>query len=476
VRAPTKLALLASLLLPLSLRAQITFERTYGGVGPDAGYSVRQTTDGGFITSGVIGVNVWDVYLVRVDADGETLWTRTFGGANEDRGTSVCQTTDGCFVVGGATWSFGADNGDVYLVKTDTLGDTLWTRRFGGRSYDQGFSVQQTFDGGYIITGTTQSYGAGLEDVYLVKTDAQGDTMWTRTYGGSDYDYGQAASQTTDGGFIIAGATRSFGRGYDFYLVKTNPDGDPVWSRTFGGDSNDLGYEVQQTADSGYVVVGYTESFGAGRRDVYLVKTNADGETLWTHTFGGTQIDEGYSVKQTDDGGYVVAGVTKSFGAGSHDAYLVRTDANGETLWTRTFGGAAGDGANSVQQTSDGGYIIAGATFSYGAGESDVWLIKTDSLGNVGVAEPRQPQAASLQLQARPNPCRGATTVSLKPQVTSSKPSTLRVYDAQGRLVLSQAVRASSSIFHPSSLPAGAYLVRLDAGNEHATARLILQR
>ncbi|MBN2465448.1 T9SS type A sorting domain-containing protein [candidate division WOR-3 bacterium] len=472
-------AALAVILLPSLLHAQITFQCTYGGVGPDAGYSVRQTTDGGYITSGVIGVNVGDVYLIKTASDGETIWTRTFGGVYDDRGTSVCQTTDGGFVIGGATWSFGADSGDVYLIKTDPVGDTLWTRKYGGRSYEQGLSVQQTSDSSYVVTGTTQSFGAGLEDIYLIMADTQGDTEWTRTYGGPNYDYGQTVRQTADEGFIIAGATSSFGAGlYDFYLLKTDHDGNLLWSRTFGGDSNDLSYEVNQTADSGYVIVGYTESFGAGKRDVYLVRTDANGETLWTRTFGGAQIDEGYSVKQTDDGGYVAVGVTKSFGSGSHDVYLIRTDPNGEMLWTRTFGGASGDGGNSVQQTSDGGYIIAGATFSYGAGESDVYLIKTDSTG-LAVTEPRRSptRASALLLTCEPNPCRSSAILHLTAGPLGHSTAIVRVYDSQGRLVhLASGVRSSAFPLDLRSLPSGAYFIRCYVAGEHAAARLVLQR
>jgi hypothetical protein len=252
-----------------------------------------------------------------------------------------------------------------------------WEKTFGGQNSDWGFSVQQTSDGGYIIVGTTWSYGAGEADVYLIKVDANGNMQWSRTFGGAREDRGFSVQQTRDGGYIIVGSTTSYGAGlYDVYLIKVDANGNMQWSKTFGGTGHDVGYSVQQTRDGGYIIVGYTESYGAGGYDVYLIKVDANGNMQWSRTFGGSGDDEGYSVQQTSDGGYIIVGSTTSYGAGGSDVYLIKVDANGNMQWSRTFGGARDDGGSSVQQTSDGGYIIVGYTASYGAGGSDVYLIK----------------------------------------------------------------------------------------------------
>jgi hypothetical protein len=233
--------------------------------------------------------------------------------------------------------------------------------------------VQQTTDGGYIIGGWTEISDPVLpldSNVYLIKTDSNGNRLWKKTFGGGFFNCGRSVQQTTDGGYIIAGD-----RGSGIYLIKTDSDGNELWSKTFGGSSWESGYSVQQTTDGGYIIAGDTDSFGAGNHDVYLIKTDPDGNELWSKTFGGSSEDFGYSVQQTADGGYIIAGETGSFGAGYGDVYLIKTDSNGNELWSRAFGGSSWDYGRSVQQTADGGYIIAGETGSFGAGYGDVYLI-----------------------------------------------------------------------------------------------------
>jgi hypothetical protein len=370
-------------LLPSVSFAQITFEKTYGGSGADVGYSVQQTTDGGYIVTG---------------------FTRN----------------------------------NVYLVKTDSLGDTLWTRTYGGTSWEVGYSVQQTQDGGFIITGETTSFGAGFYDVYLVKTDSVGDILWARTYGGTDYDIGRSVQETQDLGYIVAGETNSFGVGLvDVYLIKVDSLGDTLWTRTYGGGREDAGRSVQQTQDGGFIVTGETNSFGMGLADVYLIKVDSLGDTLWTKTYGLLLNDIGYSVQQTTDGGYIIAGETFSFGSGSGDVYLVKTDTLGDTLWTRTYGGTDDDDGYSVQQTSDSGYIIAGHTKSFGAGSNDVYLIKTSVEGEVGVEEESSEFRISNNefrlLQNQPNPFLNSTIIHY--QLPTTNYVTLTVYDITGRLI-----------------------------------------
>jgi hypothetical protein len=377
------------LLLPLSSPAQITFERTYGGSSADEAYFVQQTSDGGFIITGwtdSFGAGDLDVYLIKTDSLGETLWTKTYGGILTDIGNSVLQLSDGDFIIVGLTYSFGAGSFDVYLIKTNSIGDTLWTKTYGGASGDYGSLIQETSEGGFIIAGLTQSFGAGGADVYLIKTDSLGDTIWTKTYGDIEWDESWSVYQTSDKGFIITGWTESFGAGSgDVYLIKTDSLGDTLWTRSYGGIDGDAGKFVQETSVGGFIIAGWTQSFGAGGADVYLIKTDSQGDTLWTKTYGSSDNDYANSIQETFNGGFIIIGWTFSFGAGSADVYLIKTDSIGDSLWTKTYGGIDGDVGWSGQQTLDGGFIITGVTGSFGSGGGDVYLIKTDSLGNVMV-------------------------------------------------------------------------------------------
>ncbi|MEI7727278.1 MAG: T9SS type A sorting domain-containing protein, partial [Bacteroidota bacterium] len=283
----------------------------------------------------------------------------------------------------GYTNSFGVGNNDVYLIRTDANGNTIWSKAYGGPGLDFGYTLTQTTDGGFIVAGNTDN-GAGNGDIYLLKVGSNGDTIFTKTYGGTGIDRASSVQQTSDGGLIIGGYTNSFGAGgNDFYLLKTNSNGIVSWAKTYGGTGGDNGNCVQQTADGGYIFVGNTMSFGAGANDVYLIKTDVSGTPVWSKTFGGASAEYGNSVQQTTNGGYIVAGYSASFTG----VYLIQTDGSGNTLWSKTFAGAAFDWGSSVQQTSDGGFVIGGYTLSFGAGKMDISLIKTDANGNSGCNE-----------------------------------------------------------------------------------------
>ena len=409
--------------------AQQRWERTYGGADYDAGYSVQQTSDGGYIVAGETSSfgNGIQVYLIKTNSSGDTLWTKTHDVADVDEGWSVQQTQDGGYIVSGFT-STSVNAVQVFLAKTNSTGDTLWTKTYGGARDDYGWSVRQTQDTGYIVAGMTTSFGS-IEQVYLIKTNVTGDTLWTKTYGGTGGDAGNSVQQTTDGGYVIAGYSDYFVNGRQAYLIKTNSSGDTLWTRNFGGTSTEAGYSVQQTTDGGYIIAGYSNSFGDGYQ-VYLVKTNTSGDTLWTKTYGGAGLDWGYSVQQTTDSGYIVVGYTTSFG-NAEQVYLIKTNASGDTLWTRTYGGTSTDEGYSVRQTTDGGYIVAGYTTSFGNG-NQVYLIKTDSLGrSTGVEETAGVRGRKIEIRitAIPNPF---TTFATLPGHEAERFS---LYDISGRRV-----------------------------------------
>ncbi len=311
----------------------------------------------------------------------DTMWTKIYGGFDYDVGRSLQTTSDQGYIIAGETASFGTGGKDIYLIKTDTNGDTMWTRTYGGAADDWGNSVQQTSDGGYIVAGCSDPTGAADYDICLIKTDSNGDTMWTKTFGSSGYDEARSIEQTTDGGYIMTGITNSYGSGdYDLFLLKTNTDGDTAWMRTFGGGSWDEGNSVQQTSDGGYIIAGISASFTSGDYDFYLIKTDANGDTIWTKTYGMTSDEGGREVIQTSDDGYIVVGYIKC-ATGCENTYLIKTSSNGDTLWTGIHGNDYGVGGYSVIQTADGGFIVTGGMWNFSNVGFDVHLFKIDSTG-----------------------------------------------------------------------------------------------
>jgi hypothetical protein len=378
------LAAVAHLSLSFSSAAIIRFEKSYGGSNADQGYQARQTRDGGYIAVGEtnsFGMGLTDVYLVKTDSLGATEWTATYGGDSWDHGTSVRQTQDGGYALTGYTWSPGLAEYDIYLVKTDTDGNMEWSRTFGGNGCDYGWSVLQASDGGYIIVGSTASLGLYADDVYMVRTDPLGNLVWSETYGGTDQDVGRCVKQTDDGGYIIAGRTELFASYPDFYLIKTDSLGSPMWSSAYGGEFSDEAHSVDVTEDGGYVIAGWTVSSSSwGDADFFVIKTDSLGNTIWTRTRGGQSHECLYSVDATRDGGCVVVG-TILFSSTSDNIYLAKMTSSGDIVWESHLGGLESESGYSIGQTTDGGFIISGGTNSFGSGSSDLLLIKTDELG-----------------------------------------------------------------------------------------------
>jgi hypothetical protein len=478
--------MLTSFTLLVYGQTESTWIKTYGGLSDDNGYDVRQTSDNGFIIVGETssyGSGGYDCWLIKTDSDGDTLWTATYGGIKDDDGRSVQLSVDGGYIFTGVKSLIPFIEGNIWLIKTSVSGDTLWTNSYGKLDEDRGYSVYQTKDGGYIITGYTRPYG-GMEiqppNLILVKTDSNGDTTWTKTFAEDSESVGLSVQQTTDGGFIITGniVSQNINQS-DLWLIKTDSNGDTVWTKTFGSDNIDSGHSVIQTSDQGYIIVGYRDyiSPSSNKMNLWLIKTDMNGDTVWTKTFGGTKYDRGYGVQQTFDGGYIITGYTSSFGNGSADVWLIKTDINGDSIWTRTFGGIYSDVGRSVQQTSDGGYIITGLTQSYGNGGFDVLLIKTNSEGVVSIESEIEIKPYEFFLnQNYPNPFNPNTTIEFS--LPHSEYTTLKIYNILGEEIytlVSQNLNAGIHKYNwdASRMPSGVYYYRLAAGNYADTKKLI---
>jgi len=375
----------------------VLWNRTYVGPEFEFGYFIQVLGDGGYIIVGsTFSFNAsMDVLLVRTDSEGNMLWKRTYGGPEEDVGYSLQVLGDGSFIVAGHT-SFDSDM-DIYLVKTDSGGNMLWNRTFGGPQLETAASIQKTSDGGYVIVGTTSSIEVISEDVYLLRIDSEGNMLWNRTYGRLKnvegyplFEFGSSVHETGDGGYIIAGSQKPLGKEGDVFMIKADSGGNMLWNKTYGGTNTEQCSSSIETSDGGQIIVGSTR-IPFGEEDIYLVKTDSDGNMLWNRTYGGPGIEAGNSVMETGDGGYIIAGYKTHVGEENSDAYLVKTDSKGNMLWNMTYGGSRMERGSSVLATGDGGYTVMGIEASPER-DTDVYL--------VGVAPCAIPSSISCKTSA----------------------------------------------------------------------------
>jgi hypothetical protein len=458
---------------------QITFERTYGEMyESEHGLSIQQVPDGSYIISGYVETSAlgWDFLLLKIDAFGDTIWVKVFPGNPSDAGYSVKNLPENSgFIITGCRYCAFATR-KIYLVKTDTLGDIIWAKQYAPNVDQAAYDIELTDVNNYVIIGYA-SVQSGSPYVYLFKTDQDGTLLWSR-YFGAGYDIGYSLCRTNDGGFAIAGRTDSFGYGSaDVYVIKVNDSGAPQWTTTYGGAAYDEGRSIEQTSDGGYIIAGYSSSFGHGNADVYLVRTDENGDTLWTRTYGGPNLDKGYSVIQRDDGGFLITGVTASFGHGAYDLYLIRTKANGDTVWTKTFGGSDYEQGFSVARTIDGGYIIAGVNSSFDI-YFDVYIIKLNELGIITWTRDIRVDRG-LQSEIYPNPVNYSATI--KYNLSEPDQVLLEVFDVTAKKVAVLADEYQNDgdhlvPFNGESLPAGMYFYKLTAGQKSQCGKLILNK
>ncbi len=363
-----------------------SFCTAIGGIGNDMAYYLTESPDGGLVAVGrtsSFGVGSWDVYAVKVDQLGNLVWTRTVGSGNIDYGSKIITTYDGGFAIGGM--SFLGDE-YLYVIKLDASGNHIWSRHAGTGTEEVGYCIAETSDSGLIAAGYKRLGTAGGNDIYIVKYDSAGNLQWLRTVGGFSHERAYGITTGPNNSAVLTGYTWSAGQGAtDVIIVKLDGSGNVVWSKTVGGSGGDVANDITMTSDSGYVIVGYTTSFGAGGNDVYVVKIDSSGNLQWTKVIGGSGDDVGYSIRQTRDGGYIIGGYTNSFGAGNYDMYAIKLDNQGNLQWTRTIGGNGDDRAYGVVELSRGGYGLAGYTSSFGSGGVDMYLVTLNSSGQLRI-------------------------------------------------------------------------------------------
>jgi len=456
--------------IPLSyqiLIAQIPdtlWSKTYGGTGWDNSYCVQATNDGGYVIVGFtesFGNGSRELWVLKTNQNGDTSWTKTYGGLGQENGYSVQQTSDNGYIVAGQTNSYGAGNYDVYLLKLDASGDIVFTKTYGDVNTDYARDIKITAEGGYVLCGGTSG------DAWILKTNPMGETTWTTIITGPQSEVAESICQTSDGGYIVVGATGAFGVA-DVLLIRLSSQGDSLWAKTFGGPGYDWGHSVLQAADGGYVLSGVSNG------EAWILKTDAIGDTVWRTTLYSPQADIAASVCQTPDGGYAVAG------ASSDNAYLAKTDSLGILSWVRNWGGLNEEWLLSVQPTSDGGFVAAGFTASFGAGNRDAWLLKIEPEVSHLKQDKQFMDKGDVNLHRNyPNPFNPSTTIEF--DLPKSSDVTLKIFNILGEEVttlVSDRLSAGSYSYEwdASNFASGVYLYRLQAGDYIETRKMVLMQ
>lgn len=357
---------------------EIVWDSTYGGSDDDWAFDVIECANGGFLIGAItysFGSGWGDIWLIRIDDEGTPQWSRTYGDINGEYGDAIIELDDGSFVIAGYTNSIGAGGYDAWLLCVDENGNHQWNQTFGGPGNDWCFDAIKCSTNGFALVGTTENFGASGRDMWLIRTDSVGNLLWNRTYGGSGTEYGRSLVECDGGGFVLAGHTNSYGSGEkDAWLVRVNSSGNLIWSHTFGNVGNDEAYSIVKTNSNGYAFLGSTVSIVSGGQQLWLVEIDDDGDLVWQKEYGGDGVDYGYALEKMGEN-YLLGG---SLSASSNDFFLVCTNSSGNQIWSEHWGGSNGDGCEGLVYCSDGSIVLAGHTWSYGAGGGDVWVIGVD--------------------------------------------------------------------------------------------------
>jgi hypothetical protein len=473
-----------------------------GGTSYDGARSIVQTNDGGYITAGTGSSNDGnitgnhggdDYWVVKMNSNGTIQWQKSLGGTFDDEAWSIIQTSDGGYMVAGYSRSIDGDvtghhsGQDCWVVKLDGSGNIQWQKCLGGTSNEGAWAVIQTSDGGYMIAGGTISTDGdvtgnhGIADYWIVKLDGSGNIQWQKCLGGTGDDEAYSIIQTSDGGYTIAGASSSTDGdvtgnhgNYDCWIVKIDGSGNIQWQKSLGGTESDFARSVIQTSDGGYVVAGNDSSNNGdvtgnhGSYDCWIVKLNSSGNIQWQKSLGGTNHDGAFSIKQTSDGGYIAAGYSRSNDGdvtGNHgggDFWVVKLSSNGNIEWQKSLGGTSDEGVSSIKPTSDGGYIVAGFSQSNDGdvtgnhGLFDYWIVKLAPY--VGINELTEEENF-----VSPNSATNETRI----ESNKFKVQSIEIYNVTGQLQPSHFKPQTNSI-DISELTPGIYFVTLkdETGNK----------
>jgi Secretion system C-terminal sorting domain len=458
--------------------------RKIGGAGIDVGNEIIQTSDGGFVIAGYttsFGAGQRDAFLVKLDSLGNILWQKTYGTNLLEQAYSVKETYDGGLIISAFVY---AATANLFLIKTNQNGDTLWTRNIGYSGNDYGTNIQLTEDGGFLVVGYTDSnISNGDRDIWLLKLDSTGTFLWQRTYGGTDAEEGFKLLKLSDGNLLISGYSQSFGSGdRDGWIVKADSSGNFIWSKSFGVGGYDEFTAAAEDESGELYITGTTES--SGDRNLWIVKTDSGGNHLFTKAYGGSQWEWGHDIKRTNDGNFIVTGFNQSNSSGLRQLWILKIDQQGDTLWTKLIRSVNGSEGYSVIQTPDNGFSATGFASSSGTGP-DVWVIRLKPDGTSGIEDEIFELPTTFYLEQNyPNPFNPSTSIQYA--ISSRQFVQLKVYDVLGNEIAILVDEYKSAGKHEvefnlaqvskPEISSGVYFYQLRAQNFVETKKLVLLR
>ena len=470
--------ILALLILVAGTQAQTTFQKVYLTGADRSAKSVLPTDDGGYMIAGSTTTNIvndLDIYMLKTNDKGDTIVSKKYGGKKPDFINGMTKTSDGDFFIIGYTQSFSSGDFNIYLLKLDNNADTIWTRTYGGFGYDEGKEIIPTSDGNYVIVATSNSLNYSNYNVELIKINPAGDMIWTKQYGGNNYDSGHSVKECPDGSLIVAGKTASTAQSVSsILLLKTNANGDSTWAKTYSGPDSYEGKFILANNDGSFTLCS-DDSSGARDSDIKVMKLDGAGGILWEKIYGGTMKDIGKMIQPTSDGGYIVAGITRSFGLVNPDMWLLKLDAAGDTTWARRYGSSGHEHCYAALETGDGGYIAIGHTKANFV-NTEIMFLKLNSQGKLGPLAVEE-FASAIRLSIYPNPTiDGTTKINWENTYGSDPESSLTVSDMQGRKIFSEKLTNSNIVqLDLKEEKPGIYLVTVQGASYSSSQRLVIQ-
>ncbi len=459
----------------------------FGGSNNEVGLSICPAPGGGYALAGStrsFGAGSNDFYFLVLNSNGQVVVDKTYGWLHQDFFRSIIPVNNGYVFVGDA-WDYGPGGLDIYMMKTDTSGTLQQSHFYGTPKRDNGFDVLQTTDSGFLIVGHSRLQNP-KGDIYLLKINSDGEEQWHQSFWdvGNDYAF-QVINSTQNDGYVLIGSKNGFfddvhadfeTHDADILLIKTDLNGNKIWKKTYGGTQHDFGYSLCNADDGGYYLLGSSQSYGNGSFDMLLIKTDSEGNEQWHKTFGGTDFEYGKSIVQDHDGELYLLGSSKSFGTdGSVDVYVVKTDAEGNALWSETIGGTKNDFGEDIMALPNGGCALVGSTHSFGAGGSDVYFLSLTATGEI-VLFTDIPEQHSNPVTFYPNPMNYSGTFEIPG--TPQTHFTVQLFNAYGQQVMQNEANGSKMILHRGKLSAGTYFYRIISGKNREVnfrGKLIIQ-